>query len=236
MIRNGTRYNQIAEYYQNLIESKQLRSGEKMPTEEQICALFQVSRITVRQAMSELVQAGYIERVQGKGSYVKTPKTNMQLNHLQGFSEEMRAIGKVATSRLIDTGIENCDLMVAEHLGIETGTQVIYIKRLRLADNEPVAVEYVYIPFYLCPELLQKDLNGSLYSLLGEYGLKVHRASQNISAGYSPRNICELLNIKQASPTLNIERVTYLENGIALEYVQSSYRGDRYTFHVEMSR
>ena len=146
MLKNGSRYNQIAEYYQKLIESKQLRSGEKMPTEEQICALFQVSRITVRQAMSELVQAGYIERVQGKGSYVKTPKTNMQLNHLQGFSEEMRAIGKVAASRLIDTGIENCDLMVAEHLGIETGTQVIYIKRLRLADNEPVAVEYVYIP------------------------------------------------------------------------------------------
>ena len=236
MLKNGTRYNQIAEYYQNLIETKQLRSGEKMPTEEQICALFQVSRITVRQAMSELVQAGYIERVQGKGSYVKTPKTNMQLNHLQGFSEEMRAIGKVAASRLIDTGIENCDLMVAEHLGIETGTQVIYIKRLRLADNEPVAVEYVYIPFYLCPELLQKDLNGSLYSLLGEYGLKVYRASQNINAGYSSRSICELLNIKQTSPTLNIERVTYLENGIALEYVQSSYRGDRYTFHVEMSR
>lgn len=236
MIRNGTRYIQIAEYYQNLIESKQLRSGEKMPTEEQICALFQVSRITVRQAMSELVQAGYIERVQGKGSYVKTPKTNMQLNHLQGFSEEMRAIGKVATSRLIDSGIEYCDLVVAEHLGIETRTQVIVIKRLRLADNEPVAVEYVYIPFYLCPELLQKDLSGSLYSLLGEYGLKVHRASQNINAGYSSRSICELLNIKQTSPTLNIERVTYLENGIALEYVQSSYRGDRYTFHVEMSR
>jgi len=236
MIRNGTRYIQIAEYYQNLIESKQLRSGEKMPTEEQICALFQVSRITVRQAMSELVQAGYIERVQGKGSYVKTPKTNMQLNHLQGFSEEMRAIGKVAASRLIDSGIEYSDLVVAEHLGIETGTQVIVIKRLRLADNEPVAVEYVYIPFYLCPELLQKDLSGSLYSLLGEYGLKVHRASQNISAGYSSRSICELLNIKQTSPTLNIERVTYLENGIALEYVQSSYRGDRYTFHVEMSR
>lgn len=236
MIRNRTRYSQIAEYYRNLIENKSLLSGEKMPTEEQICALFQVSRITVRQAMSELVQAGYIERVQGKGTYVKAKKTNMQLNHLQGFSEEMRAIDKTATSQLLEADIVRCEMQVAERLGLEMDARVISIKRLRLADGEPMAVEHVHIPFYLCPDLLQKDLNGSLYHLLDEYGLQVHRASQDISAGFSPRSVCELLQIKQTTPTLNIERVTYLENGMALEYVQSAYRSDRYTFHVEMSR
>ena len=74
MVRNGTRYYQIAEYYRRMIEEKEVTVGEKMPTEEQICALFQVSRITARQAMSQLVQGGYIERVQGKGSYVKAKK------------------------------------------------------------------------------------------------------------------------------------------------------------------
>lgn len=236
MSRNGTRYNQIAEYFRKSIEGNQLLSGEKMPTEEQICAMFQVSRMTVRQAMSELAQAGYIERVQGKGTYVKTPKTNMQLNHLQGFTEEMRAIGKTAASQLLEACAVRCDMAVAEHLGLEIDVQVISIRRLRLADGEPVAVEHVYIPFYLCPDLLQKDLSKSLYHLLGEYGLQVDRASQAISAGFSPRNVCELLNIKQTSPTLNIERVTYLKSGVALEYVQSAYRSDRYTFHVEMSR
>ena len=89
-IKKGTRYSQIAEYYRRMIDQKTLAVGEKMPTENQICALFQVSRITVREAMNELVKDGYIERIQGKGSYVKAKRVGMQLNHLQGFSEEMR--------------------------------------------------------------------------------------------------------------------------------------------------
>lgn len=236
LTRNGTRYSQIADYYRQMIDSKMLSDGEKMPTEEQICALFQVSRITVRQAMSELAQAGYIDRLQGKGSFVKIKKTDIQLNHLQGFSEEMRAKGMTASSRVISAEVEACDRVTAEHLAIEPGRQVISIVRLRCADGDPVAVEHVYIPFNLCPELMQKDLNGSLYHLLSECGLKVFRATQDINAGFSPHSICELLNIRANMPTLNIERVTYLETGAPLEFVQSAYRSDRYTFHVEMSR
>ena len=78
--------------------------------------------------------------------------------------------------------------------------------------------------------------NGSLYRLLAEYGLRIARAQQDITSGFSPRPICELLQIKPTVPTLQIERITYLENGQPLECVFSAYRSDRYTFHVEMSR
>lgn len=236
MNRNGTRYQQIADYYRRRIDEKALTEGERMPTEEQVCQLFQVSRTTARQAMNDLAQAGYIERIQGKGSFVREKKTDMQLNHLQGFTEEMRAKGKKASSRLLGASIQACDRKVADHLHLEAGAQVISIERLRLADGEPVAVEHVFVPFHMCPELAQRDVTGSLYNIFMEYGLKVARASQDIAAGFSPRAICELLGIKQSAPTLNIERITYLENGTPLEYVASVYRGDRYTFHVEMSR
>ena len=99
-----------------------------------------------------------------------------------------------------------------------------------------MAVENVFIPFFLCPELAQRELNGSLYRLLAEYGLRIARAQQDITSGFSPRPICELLQIKPTVPTLQIERITYLENGQPLECVFSVYRSDRYTFHVEMSR
>ncbi len=236
MTKNGARYHQIAEYYRQIIDDKALNPGEKMPTEEQISALFQVSRITVRQAMGKLVQDGYIERVQGKGSYVKAQKVGMQLNHLQGFSEEMRAKGMIGSSQVLSVNVQPCDLKVAAQLGIDVGVQVISINRLRLADGEPMAVENVFIPFYLCPDLPQRDLSGSLYQTLDEYGLRIARAQQNITAGFSSRSVCELLKIKPTVPTLQIERVTYLENGQPLECVFSSYRSDRYTFQVEMSR
>lgn len=84
-IKKGTRYSQIAEYYRRMIDQKALAVGEKMPTENQICALFQVSRITVREAMNELVKDGYIERIQGKGSYVKAKRVGMQLNPSAGL-------------------------------------------------------------------------------------------------------------------------------------------------------
>lgn len=185
MNRSGSRYSQIADYYSCLINEQKLQNGEKMPTEEQICNLFQVSRITVRQAMAELAQAGYIERVQGKGSFVRMQKTDMQLNHLQGFSEEMKAKGKQASSRLISMERIDCDKTIAKRLKLEEGTPVVSLQRLRLADGEPVAVEHVFIPFHLCPQLLQWDGSGSLYYQLNENGLKVHRATQDISAGFS---------------------------------------------------
>lgn len=236
MTRSGTRYSQIADYYSRLIDGKILKDGAKMPTESQVCELFQVSRITVRQAMSELAQAGYIERVQGKGSFVKVQKTNMQLNHLQGFSEEMKAKGKTPSTQPISLEVTPCDRDVATRLELEEDARVTSICRLRLADGEPVAVEHVFIPFYLCPQLAQWDGRGSLYHQLAEYGLKVCRATQDISAGFTPRGVCDLLNIPPRTPTLQIERVTYLENNTPLEFVRSVYRSDRYTFHVEMSR
>lgn len=236
MAGNGTKYNKIADYYLHLIESKALADGDRLPSEAEMSLLFKASRITVRRAMEEIAKAGYLERIQGKGSFVRTLKRDLQLNHLEGFTEEMKAKGLTPTSGVISACIQPCEQNVADHLAIETGAQITLIKRLRLADDEPVAFERVFVPFHLYPELVHEDLSGSLYGLLADRGLKVSRASQNISAGFAPRAVCDLLKISQNAPTLNIERITYLDDGTPLEYVLSIYRSDRYTFHVDMSR
>ena len=237
MQKTGARYSQIATYYQELVDRQQLVEGDRMPTEEEVCRLFNVSRITVRQAMNELAQAGYIVRMQGKGSFVRMKKTDMQLNRLQGFSEEMRAKGMVPSTRTLEAKAVACDRKVGERLKLEPGTQVISMMRVRYADDIPMAVEHVHIPFFLCPGLLSMDLSGSLYQLLSQkYHLEPVRASQDIEAGYAGRQMAELLQMKQNSPALIIERVSYLENDMPLEYVVSVYRGDRYSFHVDMHR
>lgn len=236
MARNGTKYNQIADYYMRQIESKELKDGDKFPSEAEMSQLFMASRITVRRAMDEIFQAGFVERVQGKGSFVRTIKRDMQLNHLRGFTEEMKAKGLTPTSQIISAVTQPCSQHIADHLSLNVGTQITAIERLRLADGEPVAFERVFVPFYLCPDLVHEDLSGSLYSLMSDKGLKVSKASQSISAGFAPHAVCSLLKISQNAPTLNIERITYTEDDTPLEYVLSIYRSDRYTFHVDMSR
>lgn len=237
MQKSSTRYSQIAAYYQERIDAGELVEGNKMPTEEEIGRLFNVSRITVRQAMNELAQAGYIVRMQGKGSFVRMKKADMQLNHLQGFSEEMRAMGMEPSSELRSGEIIACDPKVAQKLQVEPESQVFSLLRVRYADGAPMAVEHVHVPFYLCPTLLSHDLNGSLYKVLLEhYQLEPLHAMQDIEAGLASRQIAELLRIKPTEPSLIIERVSYLRGEVPLEYVISVYRGDRYAFHVDMHR
>lgn len=237
MQKTGTRYSQIVSYYLDLINRQLMCEGDKMPTEAEIGRLFNVSRITVRHAMEELAQSGYIVRMQGKGSFVRVKKTDMQLNHLRGFSEEMRMKGMEPSTVLRESSVIACGRVAAERLRIEPGTKIYLINRLRLADGTPMAVEQVHIPFFLCPGLTNHDLSGSLYRILSDqYRLRPHWASQDIEASIAGRSMADLLQMKAGSPALTIERISYLENDMPLEYVMSVYRGDRYSFHVDMRR
>ena len=138
-----------------------------MPTEETIGETFGVSRITVRQALDGLAQSGYIYKIQGKGSFVAAKKAGMQLNHLIGFSDEMRSIGMEPSTSLISQSLEFPSEPVANALELD-GTQKVYIiSRLRCADAVPMAVETVYLPFarfagietYVVPDCCRSHLS-----------------------------------------------------------------------------
>lgn len=237
-MNNGVpKYIQIMNYYLEKIESNILKEGEKIPGEEEIGKLFNVSRITVRNALNELAREDYILKIQGKGSFVKARKTGLELNSLQGFTEEMIKKGLKPATEVVSINIELPSAEVAKILHIERDVKIYTLKRLRYANDIVMAIEHVRLPFYYCIGLEKKDLTKSLYAILeSDYNLKAVRATQTIEADIAGKTNAKLMNIKAGDAVLNINRISYTENDSPLEYVQSIYRGDRYKFKVDLER
>lgn len=229
------RYMQVMNYYIPLIKSGKLKEGDKMPTEEEICQLFQISRITVRKALDGLMQGGYIYKQQGKGSYVTTQKTGFQLDHLKGFSEEMRMLGKEPSSRILSFDITQPSEKAAGELQLEANQKVYLLERLRSADGQPISIERVYLPFHRFPTLQSDELAGSLYEVLQfRYGCVSHHARQQILAGLANEDEASILGIKAGAAVLRTYRITCEQDGTAFEYVEATYRGDQYQFNVTL--
>jgi GntR family transcriptional regulator len=229
------RYMQVMNYYIPLIKSGQLKEGDKMPTEEEICELFSISRITVRRALEGLQQGGYIYKQQGKGSFVTTKKTGFQLNHLKGFTEEMRALGKEPSSEVLSFEIQAPCEKVAEILGIDTSQRIYCLERLRLADGVPIAIERVHLPFYRFPTLRSANMKESLYEVLQyQFGCESYKGIQEIHAGLASEEEAKLLGIAPGCAVLHINRTTFEQEGVPYEYVESTYRGDQYQFTVTL--
>lgn len=231
------KYQLIYNYVVDKIESGEFKDGDKIPSENEMCALFSVSRITVRKALSELEHAGYIIKKHSKGSFVRTGVTVMQLNALQGYTEEMKKRGLRPSSKLISVTRQPANDYLANKLRIDEKAIVYRIERLRLANEEPMSLETVYVPFYRVPEIDKFDLTGSLYKIFqDQYNLRMSRAEQVIEAAIADKKTAEAFHIKLRSPVLHIERTTYLAEGEPLEYVDSIYRGDKYKFYAVLSR
>lgn len=228
---------QIINYFSGLIESEKLAKDDQMPTEESICSMFNVSRITARQALNILAQNGYIYKIQGKGSFVSSKKADMQLNHLIGFSDEMRSQGMEPDTKLLDLSVASPSEKIAQALHIEKSQKIYCIIRLRCADRIRMAIERVHMPFYRFAGLESQDLTISLYKLLREnYGCEPSKAVQSIQAGTADGRDAGILEVKAGSPILIITRTTYETDGVPFEYVESTYRGDKYVFNVTLNK
>jgi len=234
-MRTGLRYQQIADYYSDLIRQGKLSEGMKLPTENEIATLFDVSRITVRRALDDLAQAGRIVRQQGKGSYVSCKRTDMQLNNLVGFSDEMRSLGLEPSTKLIYHGVQTPTESVMEALEIGSGQKIYLFERLRFADNKPMALERVHLPFHRFPGIENEDLTCSFYQIIRErFHCYPDNAKQSIYASPVSKYTAELLKITPGTPALQITRITYEQNNKPFEYVLSTYRGDKYVFNVRL--
>lgn len=231
------RYQQVINYYTSLIETGKLEEGQQIPTEEEMCIYFNVSRITIRRALDGLLQEGLIFKQQGKGSFVANKRTGIQLNHLLGFNEEMRALGYNPSSITISKELTKPTELVSKALNLTSGQDIYIITRIRCADNSPMAIEQVHLPFHRFPGAELEDLSSSLYHVLQEkFGCQIDHAQQSIKAGIASEPDAALLQIKPGTPVLLINRITYEKSGDAFEYVQSIYRGDKYQFNVAIEK
>lgn len=230
-------YSQLEQVVKELMKKKQLNPGDLIPSEREFAEKYQVSRMTVRQAINNLTSDGYLQRKRGKGTFVALKKFEQSLDYLTSFSEDMRSRGMEPGTKVLEFNKIEANEKIAQRLGIEEGSPIYEIKRLRLADHLPIAYQILYTSVDLIPGLTKEIAEQSIYQYVeSEIGLRILSAQQDVEATVSKKPEAEALLIKVGDPVLYISRVGLAENEMPLEFTQSFYRADRYKFKVKINR
>lgn len=203
------KYHVVADRIRTRILSGSLRPLDQLPTEHQMSEEFSVSRGTIRTALAELTGEGLIRSAQGSGSYVAAASPMTRYFSLSSFDDDMRAIGRTPTTEVL--AAEELPAMPGNPLGVGTGAPLIFLRRLRLADNEPIAVEERWIVEGLCRGLLNDDLaHQSVHWLLTvKYAIPLVRIEHVVERQEANDMEAAILNIPPGTPVLTIERLTY---------------------------
>ncbi|HEV2122437.1 MAG TPA: GntR family transcriptional regulator [Chloroflexota bacterium] len=231
-------YAQILEALRREILDGVLQPGDQMPTEPELMERFGVSRITVRQALAELVHQGLLYRRSGKGTFVTHPKIEQELYALTGFVEDMVALGMKASARVVSVERVPADATVARQLEMAVGSMVMRLERVRLGNEEPLSFDVTFLPPALGERVAREDLSvHPIFALLEDkYGIPLGYADYRIHATSADRTVARHLEISRGAPVLLIERMTYGESGTPLDYERLYYRGDRVSYRMRLSR
>lgn len=216
------------------IYNGEYQPGEKLPSERMLSATYEISRVTVRQALAELEKNGYLYRVHGNGTFVSKPKINTQLSSsFYSFSTEVERLGYTNRNIVNDFHLERCSETVQDQLQLGDNATVFCINRTRFCDNEPFAAETSYIPSSFCPSLNKEVIEEvGLYNALKELaGITMNAASESVEAVLPPTYIQKILPVKSTTPMLKIIRVARSDDHL-IEYCECYIRGDMYKYTV----
>ena len=228
--REDPLYLQLARAMRGLIEIGHLRNREALPSERTLAQATGFSRVTVRKAIEELFRDGLIARRPGAGSYV-AHEVDQPMSVLVSFTADMKRRGTLGRSILIDKSVSLPKPDEQLKLGLSANDKVIRLSRVRLADNNALAVEHAVVPLSAVqPEQIEE----SLYEALRRNGHRPVRALQRLSAAIANADEARHLGIPEGSPILHIERHAFLANGRPIEVTHSAHRGDRYDFVAEL--
>jgi len=221
-----------------LIEDGRLEAGEPLPSENELSRAYNISPMTVRQAMTELVNAGYIYRQRGRGTFVSDrPRQRRRLEQLTGFSEEMTAAGMTPSSRILKFGRTVMPQDLTLQLDLVPETPSLRVKRLRLADGRPVGIHDAYL---LLGEISitrsELEEQQSLYKLLATKGLHLRDGDVSIEATGASAEVAKYLEVEPGAPLLRINRFSWAVSGEFVEYVAAHYRADLYQYTIRLLR
>ncbi|HPX71584.1 MAG TPA: GntR family transcriptional regulator [Acholeplasmataceae bacterium] len=224
-------YKKIENDIKESIQNGTFKKGDLLPSENVLKDKYNVSRMTVRQALTNLVNDGYLYRHKGKGTFVSQNKFEKKIHGVRSFTQEMSAIGKKVSSKILSFKKEEASKEIAEKLFLENKEEVFYIERVRYGDETPVLYEQLFIPANLFKTITEKDLKGSFYEYIEKkLGMDISYCFQSIEAVNADSKVSSILEVSKNSPKLLIVRNTFLSNGRPFEYVKSYYRADRYKF------
>ena len=234
----STLYARIEESIATEIAQGEYRPGDQLPSEDELLQRFQVSRITVRRAIQNLVSRGLLEIRRGLGTFVLSPRIEAELTKLTGFVEDMNAAGRKATARVLSQGVVAASARVAERLRLVKGTKVMQIKRVRLANGMPISFDETYLPLALGKQIARKDLRlYPIFTLLEEeYGVPLVEADYELEAVIATNAVADALQVRVGSPIFQIERTSLTTGNQPVDYEVLSYRGDIVRFVTKLLR
>ncbi len=231
-------YSQLREGLLALLRDGGFQEGDSFPTERELGQKYQVSRITVRRALDELVREGYLIARQGKGTFVAKPKISRHMPQMKSFSQEMADQGQRPGSRLLSLGHQRVSERIAAALSVPEDSWVWVVERVRLANDEPICVSLAYLnlppTITLTPAELEQET--SLWRVLENKGVRFAYRDENIQAIAAGAREAELLQIEPGAPLLFVEGTVYSDRGEPIEYHQIHNRGDRYNYTVQTAR
>lgn len=227
-------YIQIHNDIKRAIEAGKWAVGDRIPSERELSRNFDVSRMTLRQAIQTLVDEGILERQVGSGTYVANQKVQEKMSGVTSFTDLMLTQGKQPTSKTISYHVMNPSLSEAEKLKLNEDDQVLRMERVRYGDDVPICFEVATVPEKLVDGLSKKEVTSSLYRALEDKKqLSPGKAQQTVSAMSASERIAEYLSIKRGDAILRLRQVTYLQDGTPFEYVRTQYVGERFEFYLE---
>lgn len=229
-------YRRIEADLRERIRDRRLAPGAQVAPEPELMAEYGVSRATVRQALAGLVGEGLLEIRRGLGTYVTAPRFEHTIGGFYSFSREIERHGLEPGTRVLDIHTEPAAEQVAEALGIEPGTPVVALRRLRLAGPDPLVVETSHLPAARFPGLDEVDFSSvRLYdTLLHRYGCRPTRARETFEPILLTVDEAALLDQRRGEPALRVERTAFDQDDNPIEFCRSTVRGDRYRYSVEL--
>jgi GntR family transcriptional regulator len=227
---------QIEEQMADRIESGALLAGERLPPEREVAEALGVSRMTVRQALASLDARGLVERGVGRGTFVSAvQKVEHDLSRVAGFTATVERQGLEAGAEILTAGEQAAPHSIAGALGIGTGATAVRLERLRSSNGEAVSLEDTWLPAERFPGLLDRDLSGSLYTLMdAAYGLAPVSAVERLEPVAARPHEAAALGIAEGCPLMLVQRTAYAAGGVPVEFSRDRHRGDRARFVVRV--
>lgn len=220
-----------------MIDQEEFKINEAIPSERELINMYDVSRITVRRAVDELVNEGYLYKVQGKGTYVKSDDYSQDLISITSCTEDILKLGMKPSRKVISSDVIPSDKKRMRNLELGENEKVFRLKRIYFANQIPVNYTTTFLPNKLFPELQAYDYSkSSLYDVLEKkYNVKITRASRTIEAILAQDDTAEYLDIKEGMPALLFRCITYgIVNGkeLPIENFKCCYRSDMFKFYI----
>jgi GntR family transcriptional regulator len=223
-----------------MIATGELERGQKIPSEDELATRYGVSRMTVRQGLSDLIDDGLLYRRRGIGTFVALPHVERDHTRLTDFFENSNIKGIQTKASILNIEVNPVDAKIAKALSLEKGELIIHIKSIRFADQVPVTLHDAYIPHKLFADLIQDDLTSleiqHLWSLFENLGFRVKNAVQRVEARGADQEIARLMQTEVGAPILYKERTVFADNGTPVEFTYCYNRGDMYSLTVNLNR